>query len=156
MSPAPARVRDLYFAYGSNMSSRRLRARVPEARAIEPAHLPGRLLALNKRGRDGSAKANLVDAPDARVWGVLYELAVVDWERLDPYEGGYERVRVEVVRAGGGIVEAGAYVSTRITPEPVVYDWYRELLLEGAREHGLPDDYQALLAALPTRPDPRR
>ncbi len=149
-------MRDLYFAYGSNMSSRRLRERVPEARPIAPAHLLGRSLALNKLGRDGSAKANLVEAPDARVWGVLYELELLDWERLDPYEGGYERVRVEVVRAGGVLVEAGAYVSSRLTPDPVAFDWYRELLLEGAREHGLPVDYQALLASLPARPDPRR
>ena len=29
--------------------------------------------------------------------------------------------------------------------------WYREQLLAGAREHGLPADYVAMLEALPTR-----
>jgi gamma-glutamylcyclotransferase len=34
------------------------------------------------------------------------------------------------------------------------YDWYKALVIAGAREHGLPADYIAALAAAPAKPDP--
>ena len=47
----------LYFAYGSNLSSPRLRARVPSARPEGVARLEGQRLALDKPGRDGTARS---------------------------------------------------------------------------------------------------
>ncbi len=90
---------DLYFAYGSNLVAERLRGRVESARALEIARLPGRRLALDKLGRDGSGKANLVAHPGALVWGVLYEIEPLHWADLDAWEWGYERVEVEVMTA---------------------------------------------------------
>ena len=71
-----------YFAYGSNMSSLRLRERIPSARSLGAARLAGWRLAPNKRGRDGSGKANLVVDANSVVWGVLYQLVAADWPRL--------------------------------------------------------------------------
>lgn len=144
----------LYFAYGSNMKSERLRARVPSARARGIARLEGRRLLVRKRGADGSAKANLVPAREGAVWGVLYELALGDFARLDRHERGYARIRVRVRTPGGADHEATTYVSNR-TFDGVPFDWYLALLVEGAREHGLPEDYVARLEALPRRPDRR-
>ena len=142
---------DLYFAYGSNMKTARLRERIRSARPREIATLAGRRLLLNKRGADGSAKANLVPDRSGLVWGVLFEIALRDWDRLDRFEGGYARTRVAVWTAGGEERLATTYVSTRwIDARP--FDWYRALLVEGAREHGLPEDYVARLEALPYRP----
>jgi hypothetical protein len=143
-----------YFAYGSNMATQRLQARVPSARLVAVAQLPGFRFVLNKRSRDGSAKANLARDPAGAVWGVLWSLDAVEWPRLDACEGGYERVPVDVVTSSG---EPGAmtYLSTRLAADPVAYTWYRALLVAGAREHGLPAEWIAALEALPARPDSR-
>ncbi len=71
--------RDLYFAYGSNMTSARLRARIPSARSVGAARIDGRRLVCNKRGRDGSGKANLCASPGGEAWGVVYEVDAADW-----------------------------------------------------------------------------
>ncbi len=48
----------LCFSYGSNMSQRRLKARVPSARFIAVAELPAHRLRFHKSAGDGSAKCN--------------------------------------------------------------------------------------------------
>lgn len=53
-----------YFAYGSNLCVRRLRRRVPSARALGPARLDGWTLRWHKRGEDGSGKCSIA-RPDA-------------------------------------------------------------------------------------------
>jgi gamma-glutamylcyclotransferase (GGCT)/AIG2-like uncharacterized protein YtfP len=143
----------LYFAYGSNLKWGRMRQRVPSARREAVAFLDHHRLVCNKRGRDGSAKANLVQAAGHRVWGVLYRIERIHLALLDGFETGYERVEVEVRTATGGVQRASTYRSDRITRDPIPFDWYRGLILEGAREHGLPEDYLSVLEALPTRPD---
>ncbi len=142
---------DLYFAYGSNMKTARLRGRVPSARALGIARLEERRLLVKKRGADGTAKANIVPSRGGVVWGVLFEIATRDWSRLDRHERGYVRTRVLVRSPTGYACEAITYVSDRPI-DAVPFDWYRTLLIEGAREHGLPDDYVAHLEALPSRP----
>lgn len=147
-------MRRLYFAYGSNLKWDRLRRRVPRAEPAGIGWLAGHAVAFDKRGRDGSGKANLSPAPDARVWGALYRLHLEDFARLDRFEGGYERVEVRVARPGGGLVEAITYRSGRLLDAPVAFDWYRRLVLEGAREHGLPEEHVGRLESLPWRADP--
>ena len=138
------------------MHPERMLARVPAAVPRGRARLAGHRLAFNKRGRDGSAKANLVadPDPDAGVWGVVWELATEALPELDPYEGGYARVRVVVEAEDGAQLEVEAYVSDRLTEDPVPYDWYLEHVLRGARAHGLPEEYVAWLEAFTCRPDP--
>lgn len=58
VGPAPGNGNILYFAYGSNMSSARLRARVPSCRPIGIAFLPGHELRFHKRSKDGSGKCD--------------------------------------------------------------------------------------------------
>lgn len=145
----------LYFAYGSNLVRERLVGRVGDARVVATGRLAGRRVVCNKRGHDGSAKANLVEDAAACAWGALYALAPEALDRLDPYEGGYERVEIEVETAKGA-VRAVTYVSLELTEDAVAFDWYRELCVTGARAHRLPDDHVAALLALPVRGDPRR
>jgi gamma-glutamylcyclotransferase (GGCT)/AIG2-like uncharacterized protein YtfP len=149
-------VATLYFAYGSNLKLEQMRARVPSARVFGKARLRNRRLSLDKRGVDGSGKANLHEDGRACVWGVLYSFDPADWEVLDRYEPGYARVAVEVVTEEGEAVSAETYVARRLTRDPVAFDWYKRRLVEGAREHGLPADYVAALEGLPERPDPDR
>jgi gamma-glutamylcyclotransferase len=135
-------VTGLYFAYGSNLSFERMRSRIESAQFVTRARLAGFRLALEKSGRDGSGKANVQRDEGAHVWGVVYRIDVVHWPQLDSFERGYARVET--------------YVARDLTDDPVAYDWYKRLLVDGAREHGLPEDYVEALERLPHRPDPRR
>lgn len=149
-----------YFAYGSNMLSRRLLARVPSAASPVRAEVRGREVRFHKRGwLDGSGKADLVSAEseDAVAHGVLYRIAPAERELLDRAEGlglGYRHEMVTVA-AGGRSIEAFAYRGQpeAIDPELRPFRWYLELVLAGAREHGLPAPYIRRLAAVETIED---
>lgn len=145
-----------YFAYGSNMKAERVRRRAPSARAIGRARLLHKCMMCNKQGDDGSGKANLVDSPGAVVWGVLYKLAPLELAELDQAEGGYQRVTLTALGEQGEPVEAEVYVSTTLTADSTPYDWYRDLIVQGALEHGLPEDYVERLTRLVAKPDPHR
>lgn len=140
----------LYFAYGSNMASRRMRDRAPGARAAGRACLAGWRLVADKPGRDGSAKANLARDPGACVWGVLWELREEELRALDRFEGGYERVAVRV-DADAGAALATTYVSSLRGAPPGLAPAYKAFVLDGAREHGLPAEWVARLESLPER-----
>ena len=144
----------LYFAYGSNLLSRRMRARVSSARAVGTAWVDGQRLSLGKAGRDGSGKATLVADPDARVWGVLYAIDPAHWKRLDGFEPGYTRVALVVTTERRERVRASTYVAPPTAIYPVAFAWYKRFIVEGAREHDLPAPYVEALSQLPEQPDP--
>jgi len=146
-------MRVLYFAYGSNMSSEHLRSRIVSLKVIGCASLKDRKMVFNKRSRDGSGKANLVESPGSVTGGVLCEINAQGLDTLDRIEGGYKRVTVRVGKLQGKEVQAVTYVSKNLTDDPRPYRWYKELLLSGAREHDLPHDYVAYLEGFPVKPD---
>jgi len=156
--------RILYFAYGSNMSSRRLYARLPEACWLGTAGLAGHLLRFHKVGqRDGSGKCDAAPTGDVRnrVLGVVYALSATDLDRLDRIEGrgaGYERRTVVVRARSGESLEAQTYIATHTDPALEPLDWYRFHVLSGAREAALPEDYIAAIQAMSVKvdPDPER
>ena len=140
----------LYFAYGSNLASARLRERVPSARTRGVALLDGHRLAIDKPGRDGTAKANLRSSRGASVWGVVYAIDEGHWPALDACERGYQRIEV-VVRLAGASTRVRTYASDLCTDDPVPSRAYKRFLVDGAREHGLPGHWVRLLEALPER-----
>jgi cation transport regulator ChaC len=145
----------LYFAYGSNMCSARLRARVPSAEAIGPARLDGWRLRFNKHGRDGSAKANIVPCPAGQVWGVLYRFPAEARGALDAAEDlgvGYEDRWLVVKTAAGPALRALTYVGIKLSGDLPVMGWYRDYCLAGAREHDLPAAYLAEILIEAGRP----
>lgn len=153
-----------YFAYGSNMLVARIRAadRAPSARPISVGALPEHALRFHKRGADGSGKCTIIDTGRGRdvVYGVLFEIEPADRPRLHEAEGlgdGY-RVRHVGVRTPRGPRTAYTYraqpgwIDETLRP----FAWYRDLVLAGAREHGLPGSYLETLAKVPARVDPHR
>ena len=148
-----------YFAYGSNMSSKRLCARTPSARVLGVYTLSGFALRFHKVGKDGSGKCDAFPTGDAtdRVIGVLYELDPGDAATLDRIEGvgwGYRKEEVRVAAANGREECAFTYCATRVDAALVPYSWYLAHVLAGAREAGLPDAYVAALERQATAPDP--
>lgn len=146
------------FAYGSNMKTVRMRSedRAPSARSAGRARLLDVRLICNKKSADGSAKANIVDSPSDVVWGVLWEVDASDLTKLDVAEGGYQRELRKVLTDGGKTVAAEVFVSETLISDAVAYDWYKALLIEGAREHELPEEYVRYLESLPAKPDMRK
>jgi len=146
--------RSLYFAYGSNLLSQRMTARVPSARGLCVASADGFRLCFGKPGRDGSGKATLVASTGSRAWGVVYTIDPEHWARLDTCKPGYQRVDVRVTCASREQLAAETYLAPETAADPVPFAWYKRCLIEGAREHGLPATYIEELEQLPERPDP--
>jgi hypothetical protein len=137
----------LYFAYGSNMLTERMLSRIPSAKPVGCALLEHKRLVFNKKSKDGSGKANLIDDPECNTWGALYKLDMKDIALLDKIEGGYTRLSTEVQLPDGSHVLAKVYVSIALTDEPIAYEWYKSLVLKGAKEHELPGNYIDYLVA---------
>ncbi|MDH5537901.1 MAG: gamma-glutamylcyclotransferase [Rhizobacter sp.] len=140
------------FAYGSNMSTRRLRQRTPSARPVGVGQLGGHRLMWHKIGQDGSAKCDILETgrPHDIVWGVLFEIALADRPSLDRAEGlgnGYEHKSVSVL-TDAGMQAAGAYYATHIDANLRPFDWYLAFVLQGAHEHGLPAHYLASIESV--------
>ncbi len=132
-----------------------MQSRVASARFVARARAMDRRVTVDKRGSDGSGKANLREMRSETAWGVVYEIGAADWDALDQCERGYARIAIEVETDAGERISATTYVAVHVTDDAVAWNWYKRLIVEGAREHGLPEDYVATLAALPAREDPR-
>lgn len=147
----------LYFAYGSNMCTGRLRARVPSARPLFSAKLLNHRLAFHKRSVDGSGKADArYTGHDDVVWGVVFELDSVEKPALDEAEGlgsGYLEKSV-TVESPHGEFDAVMYYASDTDPELKPYSWYLRFVVEGARQHGLPADYVSQIVRTASINDP--
>ena len=150
----------LYLAYGSNLHPRRLRARIGDFELAGVVELPGWRLCFDKRGADGSAKANLRPVPGSqyRAWAAAYRVSPEQLPVLDHFEGcggGYETIRFDI-DLDGHWQPALAYLTPShwITHSMRPYDWYRELIVAGAGYLNLPDDYIATIAEVPVILDP--
>lgn len=149
----------LYFAYGSNMLTRRLQERTPSAQVVGVATLAGHALRWHKVSKDGSAKCDIVPdpTPQSGVHGVVFEIASTDKAALDQAEGigmGYKECEVEVHTARGATL-AWTYRATNIDPLAKPYAWYKALVVAGAKEHGLPPAHVAALEAVVAKEDPK-
>jgi hypothetical protein len=106
-------------------------------------------LCLDKRASDGSGKANLARDSGSAVWGAVFSLEAHEIERLDGFEPGYARIVVPVELRAGGALDAHVYLSEQRAEGLRAHVWYKELVLAGAREHALPDEWLALLERIP-------
>lgn len=148
-----------YFAYGSNLSIRRLQQRVPSALLICTACLFQHQLKFHKRHRDGSAKADcFASAVESdHVWGAVFAINRDEKEQLDRAEGlgaGYEIKAVTVEGNDGARIEAFTYVATDIVDGRKPYTWYKQHVVIGASEVGLPEEYLPMLRQIDATADP--
>ncbi len=146
-----------YFAYGSNMASSQMAERCPGAVCLGAARLPGYRLAFDAwSNRRGGLVADVLPDPGSEAWGVLWEVTDEHAVALDRYEGvargQYRRATVRVEAVAGGEVEAFAYVICDPGEDGPTTEAYRDILLEGAREHGLPAEWVQAIERVPTLP----
>jgi len=158
-----------YFAYGSNMLTRRLRAenRAPSARVEGTGFVTGRRLTFDKVSdkaghRSGKCDVEATGIQTDRVYGVLFSIDRADEKALDKAEGatgqnpGYENADVEVMTNDGSRQRAVAYVAVATKKDPSLrpYHWYKAFVVAGAVEHGLPQSYVEWLRTFESQPDP--
>lgn len=139
----------LYFAYGSNMLRERLVARVSSAQPMGAALLRGYQLDFAKVSVDGSGKGDMVSSPDGEVWGRLYEFDEIQKPDLDEHDGSHYQFHDVVVATDAGDRQALTYLANgaRRDPSKVPFDWYLALIVAGARQGGLPEEYVRALEA---------
>ncbi len=152
----------IYFAYGSNMDTARLRFRTPGCKVIGVSTLVGHELRFHKSSKDGSAKCDAfwTGNPTDVVVGVLYNIPVSQKSALDNAEGlgkGYDEATITVMTSDAKAVDAVTYfasdgtIDERLKP----YQWYKDFVESGAREHDLPKTYvQRYIVDVAAVPDP--
>ena len=138
----------LYFAYGSNMLLQRLKERCSSAVFQETVYVDGYSLNFSKKSIDDSGKATIKQSGGGRVYGTVFELKDDDLERLDKAEGnGKGYTRNDDFRVRSTITDHALQVSTYIADHGSCdqslrpYDWYLDLVIAGARQHSLPEEY---------------
>jgi hypothetical protein len=155
--------RFLLFAYGSNMLTRRLRdpKRAPSAVAEGMGYVLGYRLTFDKtskgnRQRSGKCDMEATGNGADRVYGVLFSISRRDENGLDREEGvgrGYRKDTINVVTSTG-TKRAVVYIATHKDPNVRPYHWYKDFVVRGAEEHGLPHDYIERIRAVPSQADP--
>ena len=154
----------LYFAYGSNMLTERLRKRCPSAQPVGTAVAQGYRLCFSKKSDDNSGKATLEKFDDLkqRAYGVLFEIDEGDRSALDDAEGvgkGYnQNDDFQIVcLTDGKKRRATVYLASldAIDENLIPYDWYYALVLAGAIQHRLPIACIADIRRVMAQPDPQ-
>lgn len=146
----------MYFAYGSNMSERRLKKRVSSAKVIGTGVLDNHCLTFHKLSRkDGSGKCTIERSESDKVYGVLFKINKTQERCLDAAEGigkgSYKKITVDIVIRDskcrkykcGKTICVKTYQATResIDRKLKPYTWYKQHVLVGAIEQKLPSCY---------------
>jgi hypothetical protein len=151
----------LYFSYGSNMSQKRLLARVSSASFVVTAKLKQHDLRFHKQGMDGSGKCDAyqTDNPDHHIIGAIYDINEVEKPILDAKEGlgnGYDEKRVLLTLSSGEAIKAFTYFATNIDKSLKPYEWYKYHVLQGATENELPEEYIQNIINIESISDPEK
>ena len=139
----------LYFAYGSNLDREQLRERCPGSRARFRARLRDHRLDFTYySSRWTGGAADVVPHSGEEVWGAVYELAEEDFNRLDRFERGYDRVILTVEDEHGQPRRVVSYtVREKYSFRPTRS--YVQKMLRWGEHWELPPDYLARLRKLP-------
>ena len=147
----------IYFAYGSNLSFKRLRSRLPSARLLSTAYLTAHRLCFHKIGMDGSGKCDAFYTGDEHdvVLGALYRIEAEEKKILETSEGeGYEEKEVTVFSASGEKITAFTFLAKAIDERLRPFHWYKGHVLIGARENRFPDEYVERFLSVESVDDP--
>ena len=144
----------LYAAYGSNLHPTRLIQRIASARLVGTALLPDWSLRFHKRSKDASGKCSIIKGEEG-VHVAIFDISVEDKQVLDAIEGvgnGYAAISLDVPGFGrcGSYTAESSHVDDSLQP----YDWYKELVLAGARFHGFPNAYVQRIETVSSIADP--
>lgn len=139
-----------YFAYGSNMKKTRLQNRVGVLVDRGMVTLKNYSLLFNKQSVDKSGKANIKVVEGKNIFGVLYELSEEQLNILDNDEKGYKRTLVKII-IDDNELEVQTYIALedKINNDLLPTEEYLSYIINGARDHNLPEEYQSFLKSTP-------
>jgi len=140
--------RVLIFSYGSNMYSKRLIKRVPSADIYGIGKLRGFKIEFSKRSKDKSGKATLIRTTNKSdiIWGTISTILKKEKHLLGEAEGvgeGYNEEYIRIKTETNEDLFLITYIAedSYIDKELIPYSWYKTLVVEGAKENGLPEKY---------------
>ncbi|XP_062980858.1 gamma-glutamylcyclotransferase [Elgaria multicarinata webbii] len=148
----------LYFAYGSNLLRERILLKNPSVVFLTLAHLLDYKLAFGShQGKPSSqwhgSTATIVYTPGDEVWGVVWKINSNDLYSLDRQEGVedglYVPIEVSVQTQEGKVFKCRSYQMNDYIyglPSPQ----YKKVICMGAKQNGLPVDYQEKLDSIET------
>lgn len=144
----------LYAAYGSNLHPLRLTQRIASARLIATRFLPDWSLHFHKQSIDGSGKCNILRGGEG-VHVAVFDISAADKLVLDRIEGvgiGYSNASLSIPGLGDCATYAAqpSHIDASLAP----YDWYKELVVAGARLHGFPGQYLDRIESTLAHADP--
>jgi hypothetical protein len=116
--------------------------------------LPNWSLHFHKRSNDGSGKCNIL-AGSGGIHVAVFDISAEDKLALDRIEGlgrGYSETLLSIPDIGDCVtyVAQDSHIDGSLVP----YDWYKELVMMGARVHGFPDDYLSRISSMQAIDDP--
>ena len=135
-----------HFGYGSNLNMEFLRGYCPSAELVMKAYLPNHEVQFRfwSERRQGGI-STIIEKPGSLVHGVIYEVPENELLDLDVLEsvpqGLYRRETFLVLGEDGEWHEADLYRVTEPKGPFTPSRGYVELMLAGARAHGLAPEY---------------
>jgi gamma-glutamylcyclotransferase len=162
----------IYFAYGDTMHTSIFSEIINEFECLGVGKISGYKLYFHKQsGTDSSGKCNIVRVNDltSEVYGVLYFIGTRDKYLLDKAEhlgyGNQETtVKVSLVSLCSKAKDFGTDIyaftfsanKSHILEDLVPFSWYKDIILEGAKQHELPSDYIHRLEGYASQNDPNQ
>ena len=137
----------LYFAYGSNLSTKRISDRLGKIKIIQNYILRGYKLTFDAGLHNGFANIVYTGNIKDSVPGVIYQISKRQLRQLDIHEGVWNKCYERFYLTIDGLSEdVQVYISVnekyRTSEYPRLY--YIEYLLIGYKEHGIPIPQQVL------------
>ena len=118
-----------YFAFGSNLDPKQMELRVPKACFAGKARARGyRLGFAGQSLRWGGGVAEMQPQDGSYVEGVIYSLPKDAFERLDRFEGNYNRKTIEVELEAGETIDAEVYMLKPRRPNPPSQQYWDVLI----------------------------
>lgn len=144
-----------YFAYGSNMSTKRLQARISSAIPVGRGKLSGYALNFYKVSIDKSGKCDVVKSDSGSlVEGVLFLIDTNQQYDLNGIEKGYQPKILKVELESVGVVDALVYCADKTNSNLKPYTWYLKHVITGAKDAGLSQKYTRHLESITCTKDP--
>ncbi|GFO25295.1 gamma-glutamylcyclotransferase [Plakobranchus ocellatus] len=161
-----------YFAYGSNLLRERILINNPTAKLYGIGKLSGYRFGFDAPKGErldrwlGSGATIFKADPSSYVYGVIWDMNYSDLKSLDRQEGCYNAIQVDVkvvsriappgqqesadgADVGEHTVQCRTYQLKNVTGANLPSPHYKEVILMGARQNRLPQDYIAFLEAFP-------
>ena len=132
-----------YFAYGSNLNLGQMESRCPGAKFLKRGILPGYRFIIYSHGY-----ASVTRDEEATVWGGIWQISNSHLVSLDRYEGISSNIYYrEIIPVCPGdktpkLMDCEIYFGAD-SMEGVPHPGYMEIVIQGARDCGLPEEYIA-------------